>query len=240
MTLATFESAGARTLTLAHALLVYKAESGSSETLVTLHDVQHQDGAAPVLGAGRAPTYQFAQGLARKLLGTSPLYMLPASLVACGQDTVAWWTPAQKRTLAFQTRSPEVDALSGRAFACPPLLFHATGRWLCVRTLLADARPEADDQLAAAPFPNVEGASGQVCLGSAAPPAVTSPETIAAWEACFFDSYFTHSHGQLATKHPGGITALILEWAEASAFPSEHLTRVKQTVGQFLRGRTEP
>lgn len=232
-----FENAGAQTLTLRHALLIYRAGGdGRSETVTSVHDVHHPEGGAPFLGAGRAPTIEFVQTLARELLGTDSGGWLPATVVAAGHERIAWWLPARRRPLLFHTGSPEVNALSGRDFACPPLLLRAHRRSLAVRALLEDRRPEPGDTLAAAPFPNTAGRDGTVCLGSVPRPEAADAAHTAAWEAAFFASFFTHAQGGIATSHPGGLTGLILEWAEADAFPAQHLARVRETAEAFVTG----
>lgn len=234
-----FEGPEEHALRLTGALLIYEGggdRRGADGTLCVLHGVAEAGDGRPELGAGRAPTVAFAEDLARRMIGRAPARMIGPDVVGTGASMEAWWVPAGPRTLILRTGVPEVDALSGREFRCPPLLFRAQDARLWVRALLADRRPEPGDAVAAAPFPNVAGSSGSVCLGDVRPPAGAAAASCREWEGCFFGSAFSHAHGALATSHPGGMAGLLLEWGASGRMPDGSLQALRQTVRGFVEG----
>ena len=59
---------------------------------------------------------------------------------------------------------------------------------------------------------------------------------VESFEDAFFGSHFTHSNNPKITRHPGGPDALWTELLDGQhqAFPTQHLTPMGRTLGQFV------
>lgn len=145
-----------------------------------------------------------------------------------------WYTPPQLRPLFF------LDSLglpSGKANV-PGMIWQASRHRLNVWTVKGTDRPDANTKLFVAPFFNVGGSSGSVCIGSARPEiaATASLEAfITAWENMFFNSYFSHANfAELARQN------IIQIWHDLLAdnrmmFPEECLMPTKFTLQKLLK-----
>ena len=158
----------------------------------------------PYLCAGQSVTAGFLEVLAKGLGATMAPEVLPGNVVARTPKMIAWWSPAQRRLMFFGGESPEARKLNGNLYPHPPLVFMIYGRQLFVRALAENRRQHADTPLGNAPYWNTD-AQGRVCLGTMRVPEEVSASTIAAWEAAYFASEFTHpSGGVRLTTHPRG------------------------------------
>src|ERR1035437_2468687 len=86
----------------------------------------------------------------------------------------------------------------------PGLVFAACSKVWSVWAVKGDHRPRPDSMLYQAPYFNVWD-GGRICQGNVEVPDGTTAEKIDAWNAAFFNSFFTHPniHKNLA-KYRGG------------------------------------
>ncbi|MGH9352917.1 MAG: PRTRC system protein B, partial [Terriglobia bacterium] len=123
----------------------------------------------------------------------------------------------------------------GKCFPHPALVFKVCDRELFVRALGTNARPEATTLLKTAPYWNVGGEDGRVCLGTTRTPEAITVAPILAWENAFHHSQFTHVLGGVRlTTHPGGFVGLWKSLAGKKRFPARFLTDAKETLREFV------
>jgi PRTRC genetic system protein B len=130
----------------------------------------------------------------------------------------------------------EANALSGRMFPHPPLMFVATATHLSVRALPTNERPASGTQLFGAPYWNTYE-DGSICTGSMrVPTSEVSCSVVEEWERGFFESAFTHPSGVVRlTSYKGGIIPMWQSVLGRDAFPDQHLVPAHETVLQFIR-----
>lgn len=220
-----------RIFSLKHAVLVYHE---GNRAFATLHEVKSRPDGPPYLCAGQSLTTGFLEVLAKGLGASMAPEILPGNVVARTPELIAWWTPAQRRLMFFGGGTPEATELNGKMFPHPALVFMIHGHELFVRALREDRRPKANTPLRNAPYWNTD-ADGRVCLGSMRVPEEVSGSTIAAWEAAYFASEFTHPSGAVRlTSHAGGFLGLWSALAKRKHFPLKCLVESKQTLGEFV------
>ena len=219
-------------LQLRHALLVYTDEHAA---FATLHDVLPQTEGAPLLAPAQPLSLAFLRRLAEGLGSRVAPEVLPPTVLARTPEMLAWWVRASCRIMFFGATDNKARQLNGHVFPQPSLVFKVCRGDLFVRALERDARPEANARLKTAPYWNVAGDSGRVCLGTVRAPECISVESIAAWETSFFQSEFTHLLGAARlTSHPGGFVALWSSLAGKKKFPVRYLTDARQTLREFI------
>ena len=220
-----------RIFSLKFAVLVYHE---GNRALATLHEVKSRPSGPPYLCAGQSVTTGFLEVLAKGLGASMVSEILPGNVVARTPEMIAWWTPAQRRLMFFGGESPEVATLNGNVYPHPPLVFMIHGHELFVRALAENRRPNSDTRLRNAPYWNTD-AQGRVCLGSMRVPEDVTANTIAAWEAAYFTSEFTHPSGAVRlTTHSGGFLGLWSGLAHRKRFPVRFLADSKQTLLDFI------
>jgi len=220
-----------RIFALKQAVLLYQE---GNRAFATLHEVKSRPDGPPYLCAGQAVTTGFLEVLGKGLGASMAAEILPANVVARTPELIAWWSPAQRRLMFFGGESAEAAKLNGNLYPHPPLVFMICGRELFVRALAENRRPNADTPLRNAPYWNTD-AQGRVCLGSMRVPEEVSGSTIAAWEAEYFASEFTHPSGAVRlTTHAGGFLGLWSTLAKRKYFPLKCLVESKQTLGEFI------
>ncbi len=219
-------------LQLRHALLVYADEHGA---FATLHDVLPQAEGAPLLAPAQPLSLAFLRRLAESLGSRVTPEVLPANVLARTPEMIVWWIRASRRIMFFGGTDEEARKLNGRVFPHPPLVFKVCRGELFVRALGANARPEADTRLKTAPYWNVAGDSGRVCLGTARAPDDASARSIPSWEAAFHNSEYTHPLGAVRlTTHPRGFVGLWNSLQGKKKFPVGYLTDARQTLREFI------
>lgn len=176
----------ADTLELRHALLVY---GGSRRAFASLHDVTKPKEGAPWLSPARPLSRAFLRTLAEGMGSQVSPEIFPPNVLARTPEMIVWWNPPTRRIMFFGGADGEARKLNGKAFPQPPLLFKVRGRELFVRALEKNARPEAATPLKTAPYWNVAGDDGRVCLGTARVPDDNSVASIPAWESAFHSSF---------------------------------------------------
>jgi PRTRC genetic system protein B len=223
----------ADTLELCHSVLVY---TGSNRAFATLHDVVKPKEGAPLLGPAQPLTLAFLRTLTRGLGSQIEPEILPCKVLVRTPETIVWWSAASRRVMFFGDADEEAKKLDGRLFPHPALVFKAQDRELCVRALSRNARADATTQLRTAPYWNVAGDDGRVCLGTARSPEEVSVGSIKGWEEAFFNSRFTHLLGPVRlTSHPGGFIGLWRSLAGKKHFPARYLTDAHETLQEFVQ-----
>jgi len=219
---------------LHEALLIYKS---GQKSFITQHSVLRHDGASPTLGPAQPLTMNFVDSLLRSLRRNCDLEVLPAHVLATGDQTLVWWTPRRERQMFYGNTQDKATELNGKTFPQPPLVWRASRGTLAVRALMENRRPAAITKLAFAPFWNVSH-SGQVCLGSMRCPESATVAAIIDWEEGFYESAFTHGNVARLTKHAGGFAAMWNELAgKRKPFPTKCLIELPETLAQFVRGK---
>lgn len=222
----------ADTLELRHALLVY---GSSRRAFASLHDVTKPKEGAPWLGPARPLSLTFLRKLAEGLGSQVGPEIFPGNILARTPEMIVWWNPRSQRIMFFGGTDEEAKKLNGKMFPQPPLLFKVRGRELFVRALESNARPEAATSLKTAPYWNVAGDDGRVCLGTARAPDDNSVASIPAWQGTFHDSAYTHVLGAARlTTHPGGFVGLWRSLAGRKRFPARYLADAKETLKEFI------
>src|SRR5271166_1447288 len=121
-------------LKLYQAVLLYKNGHGN-RYMATIHSVVQQEAdGSPVLGAGHLLSTTSLRELARQMGTGCPVEFLPDQVVARTPDLLAWWTPPAVRPMFFRPGS-ELEAISGKRFPHPALLFVVRNSVLYVRAL---------------------------------------------------------------------------------------------------------
>ena len=224
-------------LRLAQAVLIYRGASDSA--LATVHEVEEVDG-EPVILAGQAMTPRAAIQLARAL-GKSVAHggFLPETVLYMDGDLLLWWVPPAKRHIVF--RAPELGAAErGEVVPHPGLVLAASSRVWKVWAVKGKSRPTLQTPLFQSPYFNVwEG--GDICRGNVQVPEGTTTEKIAAWNAAFLGSFFTHpnSKGRLVRyrgRDGGGAFTFWRDMLDGrfKKFPERVLIDAKTTLGQLL------
>jgi PRTRC genetic system protein B len=219
---------------LREALLVY---GDRQRSFVTRHRVTlHKDG-PPTLGPAQPLGLGFLESLVRSLSGASAAEVLPENVLAKGDRTIAWWTPACRRQMFYENSEGKATDLNGRTFPQPPLVWCVDNGELKIRALTENKRPRAATTLAVAPFWNLSD-DGRVCTGTMRRPDSATAATIKEWERGFYESAFTHANVGRLTRHPGGFEALWREIAyKRKPFPAKTLIQLPQTLAQFVHGQ---
>src|SRR5664280_1167319 len=220
-------------LKLYQAVLLYKNDHGN-RFMATVHGVVQQDSdGSPALGAGQLLSTASLRELSRQMGTGCPVEFLPDHVVARTPDLLAWWMPAAVRPMFFCAGSA-LEAISGKRFPHPALLFVVRNSLLYVRALFATQRPHSDSKLAAAPYWNIDS-NGAVCAGTMRAPKSLTATSIAAWQQAFFQSEFTHpGGGGRLTKCRGGTAALWKSLAGKKRFPLSTLIEL-EPVEKYLK-----
>ena len=220
-----------RTFALKQAILLYQE---GNRAFATLHEVKSRGDGPCYLGAGQSVTTGFLQTLSKGLGANMGAEVLPENVLARTPDLIAWWSPAQRRLMFFGGGCNETARLNGKLYPHPPLVFMICERELFVRAVAENCRPEGNTCLRNAPYWNTD-AQGRVCLGSMRVPGEVSLSTIAAWEAAYFASEFTHPSGAVRlTTHPGGFLGLWSALGGRKRFPARFLGDSKQKLHEFM------
>lgn len=214
------------------ALLVYTSDQ---KCFVTEHDIRPmRKGSAPVLGPAQMLTIDFVHSLVRSLGGDAELEPLPENILAKGSQSVAWWTPAQRRHMFFENAQGKAKSLNGKILAHPPLVWVVSDKHLFLRALLESKRPTASTKMAVAPYWNISE-NGAVCLGSMRYPNTCAVSSIPEWENGFYGSAFTHSNVGRSSRRNDGFEGLWGSLAgKRTPFPTNMLISLPQTLAQFL------
>ncbi|PLK44870.1 PRTRC system protein B [Emticicia sp. TH156] len=149
------------------------------------------------------------------------------------KGSVLWYTKARKQNLYFV----ESLGIPEAKVSIPALLWLADKRSLSVYALASNRRPDEHTPLYHAPFLNVY-ANGNVCMGTVnvnSRKSASLEEFTAAWESCFFNSYFSH----LMPDHQPVKGNCVNLWKKlvhtSENFPKEVLLKNGKTLKSLLR-----
>lgn len=149
-----------------------------------------------------------------------------------GNATVLWYTKAQKAKMYFT----QGLGISNGTAQVPALLWFANKRSLTIYALATDRRPTEKTVLYHAPFFNVYD-TGNVCMGTVdvnIQKSASVEEFIQAWEAYFFNSYFSH----LVNEHNPINGNCVNLWKDLintdRVFPKEVLRKTNKTLKYLL------
>lgn len=222
------------TLVLDCALLLYRGRAGVNgveQVYVTRHAARAIDG-APTLLAGQPVTKQQLASFvsaASKHIGN--FGFIHERVIYTAPGTVAWWTPAARRSVWFQadeplgTRHGETDH--------PALLFIAHGSRRFVFAMQSSERPSPDTQLYQAPYFNVS-ANGWICTGNVDCTDQPQPADVEEYEAGeFFRSRFTHPNAPKLIKG-GSVVRLWMDLLDGAPFPIKRLVPINKTVSAVI------
>lgn len=232
---------GASTLELKRAICLYE---DAGQALATVHPVRLNKKGRPEIMAGSLLTRLVLDEMILKLSGIKrERVILPECVLCLDGSRMAWWTPAQRRPIFFQTTDKEFNkAMRGKAVLHPALVFIARPGVLSAFALADSKRPDGDTRLYRAPYPNLYEA-GNMCAGNARLPSVLQIEDLALWERAFFDTNFTHANvsEKKLTNHPGGLKGLwkalsvaALAEDDCETFPWEWLNPAKLTLSKAV------
>jgi len=210
-----------------------------TQAYVTVHDVLRDEQGRPHYGPPEALSADFLKSLCEllKQKAVREVEILPDSILYLSDELISWWRPAAVRPMFFQSATDqEANALSGKKFPHPALVFVATERYISVRALPRNERPTSGTLLMSAPYWNTYE-DGSVCTGSMhVPTSEVSSSVTAEWERGFFESAFTHPSGAVRlTSFKGGIIPMWTSVLGADAFPGRHLVPAHETLLQFIR-----
>jgi PRTRC genetic system protein B len=219
-------------LQLRHAVLIYEDQR---RTFATLHEVRPQTEGAPVLAPAKPLSLAFVRRLSEGLGATVAPEVLPTSVLARTPEMLVWWMVPSSQLMFFGDAEEKTRELNGSTFPQPPLVFKVRDRELFVRALATNARPVAGTRLKTAPYWNVAGDTGRVCLGTVRAPDSVSVDSIASWQTAFFRSEFTHPWGAARlTNHPRGFIGLWESLKRKKKFPSRYLVDAEQTLRDLV------
>ena len=143
----------------------------------------------------------------------------------------------QPVVIGLSTSGPIINALSGRVFPQPPLVFVAqrsgVGANLRVFALEHNARPKVYTPLFMASYWNAS--QGTVCLSSTQRPDSLEPDKTTAWSAAFFASAFTHGTSHLVIGTGKSYAEFWCSLERRKTFPIEALIAAKRTLQEVLK-----
>lgn len=222
------------------ALVFYEAKGRNAEMYVEYFDMDRNGN--PI--NAHPLTVKEAQYLSKALDTTSEsskVFLKPKGIIAPNilytdpseNGFVMWCTKATCKNLFFVGG---LDIPNGMANV-PALLWVAGKEKLYIYALKGDRKPTENTPLYHAPFFNVY-ADGNVCMGTVdvnIKKSTSLEEFTAAWEAYFFNSYFSH----LMQNHnpvQGNCVNLWKKLRETGeAFPKEVLKKAGRTIKNILR-----
>jgi PRTRC genetic system protein B len=229
-----FECSVAELMTLRGAVLLY--ESGG-RTLAVWHESRSGVGDIAQLGEAQVFTTALLRSL-REWLPTEFLAgLLPENILVWNSNLAVWWSPRCTRRMFFRKSCEAPAELNGAEFSQPPLLWCASGQELTVRALSTNRRPTAETPLMIAPYWNVDGETGRVCLGSMKVPELADVAALAQWEKAFFESEFTHQTGvkRLVQGPKGYFDVWERVRSGSRAFPAKCLVPTNETLSDLIR-----
>jgi PRTRC genetic system protein B len=228
------DCSGTESIALKGALLLYE---GRDRAFAVWHNAKQDSNEHPHLGEAQMLTTEFLRSLNQGLQTVMQPEVLPECVLVWNSDLAVWWSRRSIHRMFFRKSSGPPADLNGAEFSQPPLLWCASGPELMVRALSANRRPTAETPLMIAPYWNVDGATGRVCLGSMKAPELTGVAALAQWEKAFFESEFTH---------PTGVNRLVQAangyfdvWEQVRSgrrlFPAKHLAPANETLSDLIR-----
>lgn len=143
-----------------------------------------------------------------------------------------WYTPPQQVNLLFKD---ELSIPCGTAYV-PSLVWKATKNSLWIYALKGNAKPKEATALYYAPFFNIHG-NGNVCMGNVdidISRKSSLEDFMTAWEAYFWNSYFSHLIGDVSPVQ-GNIIQLWQQQVNTNKkFPVEVLKKNRKTLKDLI------
>lgn len=233
------------------AVVFFASEQGAqSETqFATYHTVRETDGkfelasGSPLTGDNlKKIAAMTSAGLRHKA------EILPEHVLAVTDDLLVWWMPADQQLMHFDVsmggdaeHRKRLQGVSGKV-PVPALVFalkrgKQRGHAYCgisVFALADNKRPDASTKLFRAPLLNTNE-EGSVCWGSGVKPKGSGVADIAAWQALFFSSVFTHYNGSSPIRGADCyvLIAYLLE-SQATEFPALRLKPLNYSLQHAL------
>ena len=121
------------------AILLYQGHNTAFATYDPVREGRQEE--APQLGAAQPLTTAFLEQLAGDLGHRLPVEILPENVLVRTPEVLVWWSPARARTMFFAEHVEEAQAINGKRFPQPALVFKVAGRELWVRALPENHRP---------------------------------------------------------------------------------------------------
>lgn len=218
---------------LTKAVLLYQESPHQGDAFATVHEVTGVEEAQPALAPGQLLTVEGLREIHKALYRVQRLEVLPPHVLAASPERMVWFEPARSRVMFFSSGNIYLDALSGKSFPQPPLLFIAGDRSLKVFALEENKRPTSSSAVFTAPYYNTDHLG--VCLGSMPLPTALSVHETDVYSDAFFHSAFTHGTSQRLLKGWGGSYGEVWEHArQHEAFPKNHLVPQEKTVEDVI------
>jgi len=164
----------------------------------------------------------------------------PVQLLAHMEDVICWYSLPRLQAMSF---TEDLHIPDGLAWV-PGVVYLAEGKNLSVFAMKAKKRPIETTPLFRAPFHNIHE-NGEVCMGNAKlfgiEPGATSKQLMAAWEAAFWNSRFSHLIGSSPVAKGENVNLIWKDLREngTKKFPDGVLVPSKQfkTVGGLIDSR---
>ncbi len=222
------------------ALVFYEAKGANTEVYVEYFDMDRNG--SPI--NAHPLTVKEAQRLAKALDTAkegSKAFLKPKGIIAANvlytdpseNGFVMWFTKAACKNLFFIKGL----GISNGMANVPALLWIASKEKLHIYALKSDRKPNENTPLYHAPFFNVY-ANGNVCMGTVdvnIKNSASLEEFITAWEAYFFNSYFSH----LMQNHNPIQGNCVSLWKKlrktGEPFPKDVLKETGRTIKNILR-----
>lgn len=224
---------------LESAVLVYSASGVSEGVFATVHAIHHDDKGVATILPGKAMTGLAVARLARRLSKREPGGFIPPNLLYQDATTMAWWVQPARRQIWFRSDADKLGAPErAEVVPHPGLVFAASSSraWRVWAVKGAD-RPCETTELYQAPYFNVY-AGGGICQGNVDVPGRTTADKIDAWNAAFFESWFTHPNVQgPLVKYRGGGYAFWRDMLDGRhhEFPEHVLVATGKTLADALK-----
>ena len=222
---------------LSNVVLLYAKKTGYNSSqlcFASIHEVETHNG-TPRIKPGMAVAKNALVEALKQLTPDEYVQaeLLADNVLAKGHDHLVWYMKPQKRQVWFKCK--ELGNVSAKTEQ-PGLVFVVEQNQWHVFAIKGNERPTPETPLYVAPYFNVwEG--GHICIGNVDLPKGEMKHNTAAWEECFFRSYFTHPNvhdkGGL-TKYRGGIFALWRSLMKGRAFPVTSLVPADETLSDVF------
>lgn len=222
------------------ALVFYEAKGMDKEVYVEYFDMDKNG--SPI--NAHPLTIKEAQRLSKALDTTregSKAFLKPKGIIASNvlytdpseNGFVMWFTKATCKNLFFV----EGLGISNGNASVPALLWIANKDKLHIYSLKSDRKPTENTPLYHAPFFNVY-ADGSVCMGTVdvnIRKSASLEEFTTAWEAYFFNSYFSHLMQNHNPIHGNCVSLWKKLRKTGEPFPKEVLKKTDRTIKNILR-----
>lgn len=224
---------------LQSAVLIYAASGQGESAFATVHAIHRDKGGAMTILPGKAMTGVAIARLARRLTKRDRGGFVPPNLLYQDPTMMAWWVPPARRQIWFRSDADKLGAAERSEVVPHPGLVFAAGphRSWRVWAVKGCDRPNEKTEVYQAPYFNVYD-GGTICQGNVeVPGSTTAADKIDAWNAAFFQSWFTHPnvHGSLV-KYRGGAFAFWRDMLDGRhhEFPEHALVPTGKNLEKML------